>query len=79
MFNISVIIALKIETVRTSETSMYFNVTTRRCNPEGSLLHPNPTFSLNVINNDYVPGFDIKRIFHRKVTRSVGVLSIGLY
>jgi hypothetical protein len=35
----SIIIALMIEAVRTSETSVNFNVTTRRYIPEDSKLH----------------------------------------
>jgi hypothetical protein len=39
------IIALMMETVRTSETSVRFNVTTRRYNPEDSKLRVHNCFS----------------------------------
>jgi hypothetical protein len=38
---VSIIIALMMQSARTSETSVYFNETTRRYMPEGSHLHTN--------------------------------------
>jgi hypothetical protein len=39
------LITLMTEAVRTSETSVYFNETTRRCIPEGFIIFWNNSFA----------------------------------